>query len=139
MNSGKKNFRNQPNRRLVILDREASQLRPCLPPLHPSSRRHGSRRSPSLRTCLPPPRPHLSATACLPPPSRQLDSSTHILPTRLPPVQQSSRLRRHETGSSSRADSLKSFPQLLYLSMPHSDYSFFKLPRNLQELQILTF
>ncbi|KAL5207965.1 hypothetical protein ABZP36_032400 [Zizania latifolia] len=26
----------------------------------------------------------------------------------------------------------------VYLSMPHSDYSFLKLPRNLQELQILT-
>ena len=26
----------------------------------------------------------------------------------------------------------------VYISMPHSDYSFLKLPRNLQELQVLT-
>jgi hypothetical protein len=26
----------------------------------------------------------------------------------------------------------------VYLSMPDSDYSFLKLPRNLQELQVLT-
>jgi hypothetical protein len=26
----------------------------------------------------------------------------------------------------------------VYVSMPHSDYSFLKLPRNLQDLQVLT-